>query len=485
MDYKFETNTQKLKCAVLKEAALLGFNDEKNIDRDTIAKKIIPGPKPTFRCCVDKERNIIKERLSYALNERDQDRIIKVIEAACDQCPINRYTVTNSCRGCIARSCENSCPVDAIFIVDGKAYINQELCIECGKCKDSCQFNAISDTERPCRRSCPVDAIEMDENKVAKINYDKCISCGQCAYSCPFGAITDITYIHDIAKSLSNNDNKVYALVAPSISSQFDNTTIGQVTHALKQIGFSDIIEVALGADIVIKTESEEYIEHIKENKYMTTSCCPGFVNIIKSKFPDQLGNMSTTVSPMVALGRFVKNLHPDAITVFIGPCMAKKDEARTSDIKDAINYVLTFEELRALLGAKEVNVTEMDVDPLDNASYYGRMFAVNGGVASSINNYIKDNELNIEYIPVAANGAKECIKYMNLAKYNKLAGSFLEGMACSGGCISGPGSLNHRKKDAIAVKKYAMLAKEKTPQDSLSVLDLRGIDLHRQKQRI
>ncbi len=480
MDYKFETNTQKLKYSVLKEAALIGLNQIDEINREEIAKKIIPGPRPTFRCCVDKERNIIKERLSYALNERDKERIIKVIEAACDQCPIDRYTVTNSCRGCIARSCESVCPVGAVHLIDGRAYINQEQCIECGKCKDSCQFNAISDTMRPCVRSCPIDAIDMDENKVAKIDYEECISCGQCAYSCPFGAITDITYISDVARNLTKESKKVYALVAPSISSQFDNTTIGQVTHALKQIGFTDVIEVALGADMVVKIETEEYLDRSAEKNYMTTSCCTGFVNLVETKFQDQLPNVSTTVSPMIALGRLVKSLHSDAVTVFIGPCMAKKSETLKDGITDAIDYVLTFEELRALLGAKEIIIHDMPVDPLDNASYYGRMFAVSGGVASSIEAYIKDNDLKTDFKPISANGTKECIKYMNLAKHNRLPANFIEGMACTGGCVSGPGSLNHRKKDIVSVKKYASLAKEKTTNQSLSVINLDGIHLHK-----
>lgn len=481
MDYTFETTMQKLKYSVLKEAASIGYNINTETDRDLIAQNIIPGPKPSFRCCIYKERSIIKERLSHALNERDDDHIIRVIEAACDQCPMNRFTVTDACRGCIARSCEHACPVDAINIIAGKAYINQEKCIECGRCKEACQFNAISDVQRPCRRSCPVDAIDMDENKVAVIDYEKCISCGQCAFNCPFGAITDITYIHDVARYLSDSTKKVYALVAPSISSQFDNTTIGQVTHALKSIGFNDVIEVALGADIVIKHESLEYVEHLKDNAYMTTSCCPGFVNILQSKFPNAISNMSTTVSPMIALGRFVKELHEDAITVFIGPCMAKKQEALQDDIKDAINYVITFEELRALLGAKEINIQEMPIDPLNNASYFGRMFPISSGVSESIKAYIKDNNIEVTFNPTSANGAKECIKYLKLAQHGKLPGTFLEGMACTGGCICGPGSLNHRKKDINEVKKFATLAKEKSTNDSLSVIETNGLKLHRE----
>ncbi|PAT02215.1 hypothetical protein CI105_02400 [Candidatus Izimaplasma bacterium ZiA1] len=480
MEYKFESNTQELKYKVLKAAAKAGFNKEKRVSKSKLAKEIIPGPKPSFRCCIHKERTIIKERLQIALHEEKDESIIKVIDSACEQCPIQRYTVTDACRGCIARSCENSCPVDAVYMVAGRAYINYEKCIECGKCKETCQFNAISDTLRPCRRSCPVDAIEIDDSKIAKINYEKCISCGQCAYNCPFGAITDISYVKDVAQDLANKV-PMYALIAPSIASQFNNTKIGQVTHSLKKIGFKDVIEVALGADIVIKTETEEFIQRMEENNnYMTTSCCPSFVNLIEANAKDQVNHISTTVSPMVALGRLVKDLHKDAVTVFIGPCIAKKHEAKKPEFKDAIDYVITFEELRSLLGAKDIVVCDMPEDPLNNASYQGRMFAVQGGVASSITNYIIDNNLDVDFQPVLSNGAKECLKNINLAKYGKLKGNFIEGMACNGGCISGPGSLTHQKKDANTIKQYALKAKEKTTNDALEVINTLNLKLHK-----
>lgn len=480
MNQTFETNVQKLKYEVLKSAARLGFNHLKRYDKESIAKKIIPGPKPTFRCCIHKERQIIKDRLSYALNEIKSDHLIRVIETACDQCPIHRYTVTNSCRGCIARSCENTCPTGAIMMISGRAYINQEKCIECGRCKTVCQFNAISDVERPCRRSCPVNAIEMDENSIAKINYDKCISCGHCVLSCPFGAITDRSFIYNVAEILSQPNNECYALIAPSISSQFDNTTIGQITTGLKQIGFKDVVEVALGADMVIKAETEEYQQRIQHHDFLTTSCCPAFVNIIEKEFPELKEKMSSTVSPMIALARLVKTISPKAKTVFIGPCIAKKDEANRPALKGDIDYVLTFEELRSLFGAKDISLDSLKTTPLDNASRQARLFAIQGGVSSAIKQYIDDQNIDTIYDPIVGNGALECIKLLKLGKFNKLTNSFIEGMACEGGCISGPGSITHRKKDMSQVKKYAYQAKEKTTQDALSVLNVDTIEMHR-----
>jgi [FeFe] hydrogenase (group B1/B3) len=319
----------------------------------------------------------------------------------------------------------------------------------------------------------------MDENKIAKINYDKCINCGQCVYNCPFGAITDRSFIYQVANKLTRKEKPMYALIAPSIASQFDAGSIEQISHSLKELGFKDVIEVALGADIVVKEETLEFQEKIKSLDYFTTSCCPAFVQLVRKHHKESLPNMSTTVSPMVALGRLVKKLDKDAITVFIGPCIAKKEEAMRIEVKDAIDYVITFEELRSLFGAKDIDVTKMEKRPLDNASYYGRMFAVSGGVSTSIEEYISDQNLDVDFNPVCSNGAHECIKNLKLAKFGKLPNNFIEGMACVGGCIAGPGSVTHRKKDIGTIKKYAASAKEKSTEEALSVIDISEISFH------
>ncbi len=478
MDYIFENNTQELKYKVLKEAALAGFSNEEGVSTRIIAKKIIDGPLPTFRCCVHKERTIIREQLKYSFGKVNSPNIVNVIDSACEQCPIDRYTVTNACQGCIAQSCRKSCPVNAVIMVNNRAYINQERCIECGKCKKTCQFDAISDVKRPCKRSCPVNAIQMDEEKIARIDYSKCISCGHCVYACPFGAITDVSQIYDVSKSLNNQD-EVYALVAPSISSQFSDSTIAQVKSALKQIGFKDVIEVALGADIVIKTESEEFAQ--TDKPFITTSCCTAFVNLIDTKYQKVKDNVSSTVSPMIALANLVKEHHPNAKTVFIGPCIAKKDEQK-QDFNGSVDYVITFEELRALLGAKEVDVKEQALDPLNNASYYGRIFAYSGGLLQSVTDYLKAHHPEIELRGVSANGAKECVKHLTVASVGKQKYNFLEGMICEGGCIHGPSSLTHTRKDIVYVNEYASLAKEKTVDDSVDIYDLEKLKLHIKK---
>lgn len=473
----FETNVQEIKYKVLKEVAINGFKSLPEFDYQLIAKKIIPGPKATFRCCIHKERAIIEERLKI-VTQTDKSKIIEVVPSACDQCQIHRYNITDSCRGCLARSCEMNCPVNAIYFIDNKAYINYELCIECGKCKSSCSFDAVSDVLRPCVKSCPVNAIMIDENKQAQIDYDKCISCGQCVFKCPFGAITDTSHIYDIAKTLTSSNN-TYALIAPAISSQFSESTIGQVTSALKSIGFKDVIEVALGADMVVNSETLEFRDKCSNNTFMTTSCCPAFYNLIHKNYPNLKNNISSTISPMVAIGKLVKQTDKFAKTVFIGPCISKKHEVLRNNVNDTIDYVMTFEELRALIGAKNIIVNECSEHPLNNASYYSRLFPISGGVSNAIISYITDNNIDIDIKPIIANGSKECIKYLKIANMNKLPGNFIEGMMCEGGCISGPGSISHQRKDLKAVKSYAEHAKEKSINDSLNVIDTHKINMH------
>lgn len=474
---KFETQVQKIKYEVLKEVARNKFMNNKSINTIKVSEEIITGPKPSFRCCIYKERHIIQSRINLITKKKNKDeQIIHIVKEACDECPMNRFTVTNTCRGCIAKYCMESCPVNAIFEVNGKAYINQDKCIECGKCKQACPYDAISDVSRPCKSACPVDAISIDENKIAVIDYDKCIECGACLYKCPFGAITDISYIGEVAELITSK-NEVYAVVAPAISTQFAPLRITQVVTALKELGFTDVIEVALGADMVIRSEATEFIEKTKEKNFMTTSCCPSFYEMISKKYPKLTENRSTTISPMVAIGKLIKYIHPNSHVVFIGPCVAKKKEAQRDYVVDAIDYVLTFEELQALIGAKEINIEECHDTPLDNASYFGRLFAKSSGVTQSIIEYVKD--LDIDFNPVVANGSKECATQLKIASLGRLNGNFIEGMACVGGCISGPASITHQKKDIKEVDKYASLSMEKTTNQALEVFSDIEINMH------
>ena len=358
---KFESNVQYIKYLVNREITERFINGTLDSSLDEIAEKLVPGPKPATHCCIYKERHIIKERAKNAIYPQTKDNVISILHDACDECPVNRFMITEACRGCLGHRCQEVCPRNAIFMVNHHAYINQELCIECGRCKEVCPFNAISDVKRPCIRSCEIGAIQIDENKKAVIDDSKCVSCGACVHQCPFGAIVDKPFVLDVLNLLKESENntkyKVYAVVAPAISSQFTNARIEQVITGIEKIGFYHAVEAALGADIVSYHEAHEFAETIEEMKWKTTSCCPAFVDYVSKKFPELMDHVSKTVSPMVATARLIKSLDEDAKIVFIGPCTAKKMEIKKDDIKDAVDLVITFEELQAMLDAMNIEL--------------------------------------------------------------------------------------------------------------------------------
>jgi [FeFe] hydrogenase (group B1/B3) len=337
---------------------------------------------------------------------------------------------------------------------------------------------------RPCKRACNASALYIDENKKAIINNDKCIQCGACVYQCPFGAIVDKSFVVDVVNLLKrakkDDGIHVYAVIAPAISSQFTYARIEQVVAGIRKLGFHDVVEAALGADIVALNESKEFAEKAAGKKFMTTSCCPAFVSFIQKKYPELEGNISSTVSPMIAVSRLIKRMDDRAQVVFIGPCTAKKMEIMQEGLRGSCDYVITFEELQAMLDAYEINIEECEDDVLNNASFFGRIFARSGGVTESIKHVIEDEKVDVEFVPVICDGLKECDKALKLAKSNRLPGNFIEGMACQGGCIGGAASLTHGPKDKGEVDKYGKLAMERSVKDSLKVLEIGGLDLHR-----
>lgn len=482
---KFETDVQLVRYEVLTEVSKLAFEGTLEKKYKSIPKTLNPGPKARFRCCVYKEREITKKRVKLAMGgDKNNPNTIEVIGAACDECPINRFTVTEACRGCMAHRCSEACPVGAIYHVGQRAYINQQKCIECGKCKAACQYDAVSDVMRPCRRSCPVEALSIDENKKAVIDNKKCIQCGACLYQCPFGAIMDKSQIVDVIDEIkaakAYKDRNVYAVVAPAISSQFTQVKIGQVIQAIKEIGFHDVIEAALGADLVAYKETFEFAEEVDHKGFVTSSCCPAFVSLIEKKYPELKGNVSSAVSPMIAVSRLIKSTDPKAKIVFIGPCVAKKMEIQQADIKGSTDYAISFEELCALFDAKGIDVGACEELELNNASFFGRIFARSGGLSEAIKHVIEQNNIPVDFKPTACDGIVACEKALKLAKVKKLDGNFIEGMICMGGCIGGPLSLHHGPKDKREVDKYGQQAIEKGVKDSLRVFEINQLDLKR-----
>ena len=470
---KFDTKVQHLKYKVLREVARLAWNDtllERVMD---IPKIIVPGNEPTMRCCVYKERAILGERVKVAMGgDKNNPNVIEVIDIACDECPGGGYEVTNACRGCLAHRCEDVCKFGAIsFDHQHVAHIDKSKCKECGACSKVCPYTAIVSRKRPCQNACKVKAISMNENKAATIDNGKCIQCGACVYQCPFGAIMDKSYILNvidlIKKSDGNEKYKVYAMVAPSISSQFTYAKLGQVITGLKELGFYTVVEAALGADMVAQAESKE----LAEKGLLTSSCCPAFVAYIKSAFPDLLKYVSHNLSPMATLAKYIKDKTPNAKVVFIGPCTAKKAEVQLEKVKPYVDAVMTFEELQALFDSKDIDITTLGEDVLDNASYFGRIFARSGGLSDAVAQGLKEENIDFDLKAVPCDGIEAC--RMALLKLNKgvLDGNFIEGMACIGGCIGGAGCLTHGEKNKAEVDKYGREALEKTIGDAVSLL--------------
>ncbi len=471
---KFDTQVQYIKYKVLTEVSKQAFNDSLYENMLDIPKLINPTKKPISRCCIYKERAILTERVKLAIGgDSKNENIVEVIDIACDECPVGGYEVTNACRGCLAHRCSSVCPKNAIsFDQHKRAIIDKSKCIDCGLCAKVCPYHAISNQKRPCVNACKVDAISMDENKVAVIDNQKCIGCGACVYQCPFGAVMDKSYILNvidlIKKSNHNQKYKVYAIVAPSIASQFTYASLGQVVSAIKDIGFHSVVEAALGADMVADLETKELLE----KGFLTSSCCPAFTSYIKKAHPELVKHVSHNLSPMAYLAKYIKERDTLAKVVFIGPCIAKKQEAQLDHVKAYVDCVITFEELQALLDSKGIEVEKLEEAPLDNASYYGRIFARSGGLSEAVMQSLKENNVtDFELNPVICDGIEECKKALFKVSKNINIGNFIEGMACMGGCIGGPGSLSHGPKDKMQVDKYGKMALEKTIKDAISQL--------------
>ena len=470
---KFDTKVQHLKYKVLREVAREAWNDTLLENILDIPYRIVPGNTPTMRCCVYKERAILADRVKLAMGgNTDNPNVIEVIEIACDECPMGGYEVTNACRGCLAHRCEDVCRKGAItFDAQHVAHIDKTKCVDCGQCAKVCPYTAIIKRTRPCENACKVKVISMNENKAAKINNEKCTACGACVYQCPFGAITDKSYILDvidiIKKSGGNKNYKLYAIVAPSISSQFKYAKLGQVITGLKELGFHTVVEAALGADMVAQAESKE----LAEKGFLTSSCCPAFVSYIEKNFPELVPFISHNLSPMATIAKYIKEHEVPCKIVFIGPCTAKKMEVKKPTVSPYIDAAMTFEELQALFDSRDMDITQLSEGVLDNASYFGRIFARCGGLADAVAEGLKEQGIDFELKAVSCDGIEECRAALLKKSKNVLDANFIEGMACIGGCIGGAGCLTHGEKNKAEVDKYGREAYEKSIHDAISML--------------
>ena len=448
------------------------FNGTLVEEADKLPIRIIPKDRIANRCCIYKERALVRYRILAIAGvniEREDDEykpigafiedvmaedkptlpILTTIESGCSGCPKSVFRISDGCRGCFARPCTSNCPKDAIVFLNGRAHIQEERCIKCGKCMDVCPFHAVVHIPVPCEEACPVDAIKKNENGVAEIDHAKCIGCGKCVRSCPFGAIVERSGLFPVAKMLKNGE-KVVAMIAPAIEGQFPGT-LGQIKSALKKAGFTEVIEVAEGAEITAIHEAEELKEKLEEGAgFMTTSCCPAWMQLIENHIPYLKTKASDTLSPMGYTAQICKERWPEYKTVFIGPCLAKKIEA-AKKFRSIIDGVITYSELAAIFVGKDIDVKEMEDADLGATDSFKdcREFALTAGTAGCVMSRFESSRENVRVLPI--NGLdKKTVRLMKTWEKRAPEADLVEVMCCEGGCIAGPGTI---VKPQLAIK--------------------------------
>jgi len=438
---------------------------------DHIPVTMRPRDAESSRCCVFRDRAVIRARCLTALGlaaetddevaplsfyavralgrEKPDGPLLSVFDVACSGCVPSRHQVTNACQGCVARPCTLNCPRDAIKVRKGRAEIDPEACVNCGKCVDVCPYHAIVRLPVPCEEACPVGAIVKDESGKASIDFDRCIACGRCLRACPFGAVMETSQLLDCLRALRGSAATV-ALIAPSIVGQFPGS-MGQLVEALHRLGFDRVVEVAEGAEEVAREEAAEWHERMAHgDRFMTTSCCPAYMTAVRKHVPELRPHLSSTLSPMRVGAAKLRNEAPEAVIVFIGPCIAKRHEAR----EDAnVDLVVTYEELGAILVAADLAVEELPEAPLAAADIAaGRGFPMTGGVAAAVAHYLPTEEAPQA---VSIDGlSKKALRQLKAFACGKCPGNLVEVMACEGGCVAGPGTVGRPERVAQAVRK-------------------------------
>ena len=300
--------------------------------------------------------------------------------------------------------------------------------------------------ERACQRSCIFDAIEEGEDGKLRINPSLCTGCGVCMDACKEEKLTASKDVLPAMKAVREAKGPAYMMVAPAFLGQFDETvTPGKLRSAFKALGFTGMVEVALFADILTLKEALEFDSHVKEkgDYQLTSCCCPVWISMIRNIYHELMPHVPGAVSPMVACGRMIKRMHPDAVTIFAGPCLAKKKEAREPDIADAVDY-----------------------DQKEHASKAGRLYARTGGVSRAVSEMVEQlrPDRSIAVHAEQANGTKECMAMIKRIQNKETDANFFEGMGCIGGCVGGPKAILHKEEGTKFVDEYGQEAPFKTP---------------------
>ncbi|MFP4363333.1 MAG: [Fe-Fe] hydrogenase large subunit C-terminal domain-containing protein [Spirochaetia bacterium] len=470
-----ENNQTYLRREIYRSVLLARKDTQGGTQLNRIPSYLHPSKGEPNSCCVFHDRIITRKKVLSAMgvhpDKDDEDypiaflaapqyrtsglpeQKIAVITDACSGCKSAGVEVTSGCRGCAARPCLRGCPKGAVYFKNGKSHIDEEKCVNCGKCISLCPFSAIVKVSAPCESVCPVGAIKKQGGNEAVIDEQACTECGLCARACPFGAITEISQLWDLKNELEAK-NPVVALLAPSAAGQLPGSKT-QLASALNQAGFIAVFDVGKSADETAGHEALELSEAMEEGTgCMASSCCPAWVAAAKQKLAQFSEQISSTPSPMVFARESAKKLFPGAVLCFIGPCTAKTAEAR--DI-GGIDYVITFEELGALLLSENIMVEDCKEGEFADgkAEPLGAGFAASGGVAKAIAEAVKPAE--VQKIDGLDRKAFAGIKAYLSGKMNA---DFLEVMNCPGGCIAGPGVVAHPR---IAKRRLEAEQREKT----------------------
>jgi len=345
------------------------------------------------------------------------------------------------------------------------------------KIEGPCEY--CDDDSGNCKDTCLFESHVYRRSKGPVIVNDKCLTCGRCVTACDFGALADKIEFIPVIEILKEKKAPVYVTVAPAIAGQFgDNVTLGQLRSAFKLMGFTDMVEVAMFADILTIKEAFEFNQLVKttEDFFLTSCCCPVWFNMTKKNYSELYKHMSPSVSPMIASGRILKKLYPGCRVVFVSPCIAKKAEIKEEELKGAIDFVINFRELKEIFNALGINPAELPAEEKDQGSLGGRLYARTGGVSFSVKTVV--NRINpsrlIKLKARKVDGVSNCKKILDdLSEGNVTDANFIEGMGCVGGCVGRPRTIIDADKATQIVNEVAEDSLIMTPFDNLNVMKI------------